>query len=187
MYILPFTHQVNPDGTIRNAQMMQTRRLSDMRGFYADLEAEAALADENPLIYEVYYSYNPAETEGELGICSTIIRPGKVGSEYFMTKGHFHAKMDRAELYFGLQGEGMLVLETPDGETNSQVITPGIAAYVPPYWAHRTVNIGSAPFVFLACFPADAGYDYATIAERGFGIIVVDEDGAAATIPNPRR
>jgi glucose-6-phosphate isomerase len=186
-YIQPFTHQVYATGIIENAQSVQTRRLSDMRGFYADSEAEAALAEHNPLLYQVYYQYNPPESEGELGICTTIIQPGKVGDEFFMTKGHFHGKIDRAELYFGLSGTGMLVMETPDGITNAQVMTAGVSAYVPPYWAHRTVNTGSEPFVFLACFPADAGYDYATIAERGFGILVVERDGQVQVVENPRR
>lgn len=186
-YIHPFTHHVRPDGVIENAQTTQQRRLSDMRGFYADPAAEQALAASNPMIYEVYYAYVPEQVPGELGICTTTIYPGKVGDEYFMTKGHFHGKVDRAELYFGLSGSGMLVMETPDGQTNAQPMVKGTSAYVPPYWAHRTVNVGSEPFVFLACFPADAGYDYGTIAERGFGIIVVERDGAPQVIPNPLR
>jgi glucose-6-phosphate isomerase len=186
-YINPFTHTILPDGSIPNAQMAMVRHLSDMRGFYADADAEAALEEANPLIYEVYYAYNPEQIEGELGICTSIIHPGKVGSEYFMTKGHFHGKIDRAELYYGLRGEGMLVMETPDGRSEARRMSPGVAAYVPPYYAHRTVNIGSEPFVFLACFPADAGYDYATIAERGFASIVVEQAGVAAVIPNPKR
>lgn len=186
-YIAPFAHQVLPDGSIQNAQSVQQRRLSDMRGFYADSAAEQAAASADPLIYEVHYAYVPQEVPGELGICSTIIHPGRIGDEYFMTKGHFHAQRDRAELYFGLRGRGMLVMETPDGQTHAQVMTPGTSAYVPPYWAHRTVNVGEEPFVFLACFPADAGYDYGTIAERGFGIIVVERDGSPAVVPNPSR
>ena len=74
-----------------------------------------------------------------------------------------------------------------DGEISAKPMTPGVVAYVPPYWAHRTVNVGSEPFVFLACFPADAGYDYGTIAERGFGIIVVEREGVPAVTPNPKR
>jgi glucose-6-phosphate isomerase, archaeal len=186
-YMTPFTHLVGSDGRIANAQTKQMRHLRDMRGFYADAAAEAELATSDPLIYEVNYAYVPKEVPGELGICTTIIHPGKVGDEYFMTKGHFHGKIDRAELYFGLSGSGMLVMETPDGQTNAQPMIAGTSAYVPPHWAHRTVNVGSEPFVFLACFPSDAGYDYGTIAERGFGIIIVERDGAAAVVSNPRR
>lgn len=186
-FMTPFTKMVHANGIIENAQTVQRRRLSDMRGFYADSAAETAVASSDPLIYEVYYAYVPQEVPGELGICATVIAPGKIGDEYFMTKGHFHARADRAEMYFGMSGSGMLVMETPDGQTNAQPMIAGTCAYVPPYWAHRTVNVGSEPFVFLACFPADAGYDYGTIAERGFGIIVVERDGAPAVVRNPKR
>jgi glucose-6-phosphate isomerase len=106
-----------------------------------------------------------------------IIYPGKVGDEYFMTKGHYHALRDRAELYYGLKGEGYLLLQTPEGEINIQHMTAGAAAYVPPYWAHRTINIGKENFVFLAVYPADAGYDYMTVTQRGSASIVVERNG----------
>ena len=45
---------------------------------------------------------------------------------------------------------------------------PGTVAYVAPCWAHRTVNTGSEPFVFLAVYHGDAGHDYGTIETEGF-------------------
>ncbi|MCZ7539826.1 MAG: hypothetical protein M5U29_07950 [Anaerolineae bacterium] len=114
------------------------------------------------------------------------MRPGKVGDEYFMTKGHYHARGECAELYYGLLGEGYLLLQTPEGEVSLQRIVPGAAAYVPPYWGHRTINTGTRNFVFLAVYPADAGYDYKTIAERGFASILVERDSAPTLVPNPR-
>jgi glucose-6-phosphate isomerase len=186
-YITPFTRMVNlQDGTIPDAAAVQTRRLSDLKGLYADSQAEAALMAENPLIYHVYEATQNPKTEGQLLYSTTVIYPGKVGDEYFMTKGHYHALRDRAELYYGLMGEGYLLLQTPEGEINVQHMTPGAAAYVPPYWAHRTMNIGQENFVFFAVYPADAGYDYATIAERGFASIVVERHGKPEVIPNPR-
>jgi glucose-6-phosphate isomerase len=87
--------------------LVVTRYLSDLRGLFADTEAEASLSSENPLLYGVYYGYNSPEVEGQLGYCITIVRPRKVGDEYFMTKGHYHAKADRAEVYYRLMGEGV--------------------------------------------------------------------------------
>jgi glucose-6-phosphate isomerase len=186
-YLPPFTSSVNlQTGAIQNPALVVTRRLSDMQGLYSDAEAESALLEENPLVYEVYYGYNPPEVEGQLGYCTTIIRPGKVGSEYFMTKGHYHAKADRAEVYYGLMGEGYLVLQTPDGDINVQPMQAGTTAFVPPYWGHRTVNVGREHFVFLSVFPADAGYDYKTIAQQGFASIVVERDGKPEVIQNLR-
>jgi len=173
-------------GMIPDAPLKTPRRLSDMRGLYANPAAESALTDANPLIYEVFYGAEFPEVEGGLGYCTTIIYPGKVGDEFFMTKGHYHAKGDRAEIYYGLKGEGWLILQPPDGPVTFQPMRPGTAAYVPPFCGHRTVNVGSENFVFLSVFPADAGYDYKTIAERGFASIAVEQAGKAQLVANPR-
>ncbi len=186
-YMLPFVSNVDlHSGVITDSAMVLQRHLADMRGLYADSDAEAALLAGNPLIYEVFYGANTPEVEGQLGYCTTVIQPGKVGDEYFMTKGHFHAKGDRAEVYYGLHGEGYLLLQTPEGEVNVQPMKAGVVAYVPPYWGHRTINVGSGNFVFLAVFPADAGYDYKAIADKGFASLVVERTGSPAVIPNPR-
>jgi len=186
-YMTPFTAWIDlKDGTIPNAASVQTQRLTDMRGLFADRQAEAALLAQNPVIYQVYNATNNPKDEGQLLYSTTVIYPGQVGDEYFMTKGHYHAKGDRAELYYCLQGEGYLLLQTPGGEINAQAMAPGAASYVPPYWGHRTVNIGPGNFVFLAVFPADAGYDYQTIAERGFAALIVARNGQAQVVPNPK-
>lgn len=186
-YITPFMRTVNvPDGTISDAVKVMERRLSDLRGLFADPAAEAALLAENPLIYRVYEATSQPKVVGQLLYGTTVIYPGKVGDEYFMTKGHFHALRDRAEIYYGLAGEGLLLMMTPEGEVNVQRMFPGAGCYVPPHWAHRTINIGSEPFSFLAVWPADAGYDYGTIAERGFASIIVERSGRPEVVPNPR-
>jgi len=186
-YMTPFTAWIDlKDGTIPNAASVQTQRLTDMRGLFADRQAEAALLAQNPVIYQVYNATNNPKDEGQLLYSTTVIYPGQVGDEYFMTKGHYHAKGDRAELYYCLQGEGYLLLQTPGGEINAQAMAPGAASYVPPYWGHRTVNTGPGNFVFLAVFPADAGYDYKTIAERGFAALIVARNGQAQVVPNPK-
>ena len=47
---------------------------------------------------------------------TTVIYPGKVGEEFFMTKGHFHAQERTPEVYFCLRGHGCFVMETREGE-----------------------------------------------------------------------
>lgn len=184
-YIKPFTHQLLPDGTIPEAATVQQRHLKDLQGFFADTNAEAALMTDNPLIYEVFEASGNPEVEGQLRYSTTVMRPGKVGDEYFMTKGHYHAKGDRGELYYGLRGEGYLLLQTPEGEIDAQRMTPGSASYVPPFWGHRTINTGKDTFIFLAVYPADAGYDYKTIADEGFATIIVERNGKPEIVPNP--
>ena len=185
--MLPFTRTIRlSDGTIPDAPLVQTRRLSDLAGCFADRNAENALLAENPILYEVYEATENPAVVGHLRYSTTIIRPGKVGDEYFMTKGHYHALRDRCELYYGLMGEGVLLLQTPEGEINLQKFTPGALLYTPPYWGHRSINIGMENLVLLAVYPADAGYDYQTIVEQGFASLLVERDGQPTLVPNPR-
>jgi glucose-6-phosphate isomerase, archaeal len=143
------------------------RRISDMTGMYADAEAERRLvAGDDPVVYEVL-QYDVPSDNGQLVCCTTVIHPGVVGEEYFMTKGHFHEKRDTGEVYLGLAGRGYLLMFVDDRAAELDM-APGTLAYVPPYWAHRTSNVGDEPFSFLAVYPADAGHDYRTIEETGF-------------------
>jgi glucose-6-phosphate isomerase len=103
-----------------------------------------------------------------------------------LTKGHFHEKRDRAEVYLGLAGEGYLVLQADDGTVRGVPMQPGTVAYVPPMWAHRTVNTGDEPFIFFAAWPGDAGHDYGTIEQTGFAKLLVDRDGQATLVDNPK-
>lgn len=183
----PFTRMIDlASGRILDESDVSYRQLSDMRGWFADAEAEARLRTENPLIYEVHYGYNAPNTDGQLGFGTTILYPGKIGDEYYMTKGHYHRKADRAEIYYGLSGEGELLLQTRDGATTVQHIAPGVVAYIPAYHAHRTINAGAENFVFLSVYPADAGNDYESIAELGFAALIVERDGKPQVIPSPR-
>lgn len=185
-YTTPFTKWLELDsGKVKDPALIQQRHLSDLKGLFADSEAEAALLETNPLVYEVYLAYDGEAQEGQLGYSTTLIYPGKVGNEYFFTKGHYHAKADRAELYYCLKGEGYLLMQSPDGEVNAQSMSAGAGSYVPPYWGHRTVNTGQEPFVFLAVYPADAGYDYGSIADKGFASILVEKEGKAELVTNP--
>ncbi|MGL4608413.1 MAG: glucose-6-phosphate isomerase family protein [Trueperaceae bacterium] len=172
-------------GQFTNADFTQTRRLSDLEGLFYDREAEAALLLENPTLYQVFLAHESPAEHGQLSFSTTIIYPGKVGDEYFMTKGHFHARGECAELYTCLQGEGML-LQSKTGEVKTIRMAPGVAAYIPPYWGHRTMNIGRENFAFYACYPAEAGYDYETIINHGFASVVVEKNGKAEVIANPR-
>jgi glucose-6-phosphate isomerase len=164
-------------GSLEPATSAIRRHLSDMRGMYADAAAEHALiASGDPLIYEVLLHDVPA-VAGQLLAGTTVLYPGRVGDEYYMTKGHYHAKLDTAEVYLGLQGHGRLLLQA-DGALKELEMRPGSLAYIPPSWAHRTVNTGDEPLIFLAVCPADAGHDYASIERDGFaGRVVAPAEG----------
>jgi glucose-6-phosphate isomerase, archaeal len=149
-----------PSGSLVPHDTQLVRRLSDMAGAYQDTAAVAALLDggDDPVIYTAFDGDVPAEP-GHLLFRTTIISPGTVGSEFYMTRGHHHVR-DSAELYLGMSGEGIMVMESRDGDVRTQSLVPSAAVYVPPGRAHRTVNTGDVPLVFLAAYFGDAGHDY---------------------------
>jgi glucose-6-phosphate isomerase len=162
------------------------RRLSDLKGQCLDPTAwEAALAQADALVYEVYEFKRP-EVAGELLHGISIVHPGRIGEEYYMTKGHFHRLLETAEIYACLKGEGCMVMETPEGEASVAELRPGRVLYVPPRWAHRSVNTGREDLVTLFVYPGDAGHDYGTIETRGFRKLVVEREGRPMVIDNPR-
>lgn len=159
------------------------RRLADLRGCFADTAAyAAALAAGNPLLYRVA-SVEPAAGEGDLHYGVGCLMPGKIGDEYFLTKGHLHAWRPAAEFYFGLTGEGVMLLEDEaTGESRMVPLRPHHAVYVPGHTAHRTMNTGTVPLTYLGVYPARAGHDYGAIAQRNFRHVVVERAGQPAMI-----
>jgi glucose-6-phosphate isomerase len=188
MQDFPFTCDISlPGGILTRYDNHLTRYLSAMEGYYADQESYSAmLAREDGGVYEVYEVRRP-EVAGELLHGTSILHPGRVGDEYFMTKGHFHALLGTAEIYYCLQGDGAMVMETPEGECSVQELRPGKLLYVPPRWAHRSVNTGhDLDLITFFVYPAHAGHDYGSIEGRGFRKLVVERDGQPCFIDSPR-
>lgn len=163
------------------------RFLSNMKGMFTDQAAfEAQLAAENVLVYE-FYDMGVPETAGDVAYGTSITYPGKVGDEYFMTKGHFHTVLDTAEVYYCLRGHGFMLMENPEGDWEAQELTPGKAVYVPGRYAHRSVNISpDEPLITFFAFPGHAGHDYGTIETQGFRKLIVQRDGQPAFVDNPK-
>ncbi len=104
-----------------------------------------------------------------------------------MTKGHFHAVLDTAEVYYCLAGEGYMVMETPEGDSSVEPLSPGQVLYVPPRWAHRSVcTCRQQALVFFFVYPGHAGHDYGTIESQGFRKLVLDGENGIEIIDNPR-
>jgi glucose-6-phosphate isomerase len=57
---------------------------------------------------------------------------------------------------------------------------------VPPYWIHRSINIGGDVLVMTFAYPADSGQDYEVIAKAGGMRSRIVDDGAGGwkAIPN---
>jgi len=163
------------DGSTRRYE----RRLSELEGLYRDADSyEKALAlDEGAPVYWVEESR--LEGSGELVTGVSVLEPGRIGDEFYMTRGHLHAMPDRAELYLAISGRGVMLLDDLEGDSRAIEISAGEAVQVPGYWVHRSVNVGDERFVTVFCYAADAGQNYAIIAEAGGmrDVVVVDGDG----------
>jgi glucose-6-phosphate isomerase len=110
-----------------------------------------------------------------------------VGDEYYMTKGHFHTILDTGEVYYCLAGQGIMLMENPEGAWEAPSLKAGAAVYVPPRYAHRSINVSPTdPLVTFFAFRADAGHDYGTIESRGFRKLVVDKAGSPDIVDNPK-
>jgi glucose-6-phosphate isomerase len=161
------------------------RHLSDMKRIYHDQEAVAAiLSAGDPPIYEFLELANPT-SDDSLSFGLTRISPGKIGREYHMTKGHFHLNAGD-EIYVGLAGRGLLVLQSRDGQGRELSMLPGSLCYVVTGWAHRTVNVGEDDLVFLSVWSATVEHDYETIDRHGFPQLVLADAGRVAVIRNER-
>jgi glucose-6-phosphate isomerase len=169
MLMQPFSIQLDLiDGILEAPDRVVVRRASDMRGYYSDVEAlDALIAAGDPVHYRVYERAIP-ETPGHLLFCISVLNPGTVGVEYYMTKGHYHTEIATAETYLCLRGEGVMLMKTADGKRAEAFMMRGRLVYVPPTWAHRSVNTGQEPLVSFCVYPAHAGHNYGDIATEGF-------------------
>jgi len=162
------------------------RNLSKMKGMYYDEKAyQEMLKNGDPLVYEFYNSEVP-EKDSDLIYGTSIVYPGKVGNEFFMTKGHFHTVLETAETYFCLNGHGYMMMESKDGKVEVQEMKKGSALYVPPGYAHRSINVShNETLVTFFVFRADAGHEYGSIEEKGFLKLVIEENQQIKIIDNP--
>jgi glucose-6-phosphate isomerase len=188
MVVKPFTVGWNPnDGIMDDPDNHVERYLSKLTNMFYDTDAAKRFLKEHGdiLLYEVYEKTIP-QRDGEIQFCSSITHPGKIGAEYFMTKGHFHARRDTAEIYYCLRGKGYMLMELENGEYEIGELLSGKTVYVPGNYAHRSINVGDEPLISLAVYPGDAGHDYGSIETSGFKHVFVEKNGKPEVIENPR-
>ena len=160
-----------------------TKRLGEMRGIFSDAETlDRMVASDGD--FPVYEVIGYRKEESDLAFGTTIMFPGKVGDEFFMTRGHFHSRRDRGEVYYTQSGEGVLLLQSRAGESRTVEMLPGVCAFIPPDWAHRSINTGSEKLVFTWFCATDAGHEYGEILERGMRMLVIDDGGRPKVVPN---
>lgn len=177
--LTPFTTLLDlARGRLEPEREVTERTLADLKGYFqTDPGGDA-------VVYRVYGIPVP-ERASEVMCSTTVLEVGDVEGEFYMTKGHFHTQRDRSEIYIGLEGEGLLVMATEEGQHVVEPMRRGTVNYIPGGWAHRSVNVGDAPLIFFAAYVADAGHDYETIERDGFPVLVMRGPDGPEVVPNP--
>ena len=181
----PITVQYDFDlGEFSPKERSVERKVSELSVmFYDKSAAEALIKQGDPLVYEIFY-YGFKTSLSDMALGTTRIQPGKVGDEYYMTKGHFHADENQPEIYFCVKGQGYLLMQTIEGEFLAEKWKVGSISHIPPMWAHRVVNTGNEPLVFVASYHLSAGHNYGPIEEKGFRKLLFERNGKPEFILN---
>lgn len=157
-------------GALSGAPLIQkTTHLGDLQNVFVD-EGAWRGSDPTRAVYRVEM-FDTSAGEGELYTGVTHLNPGRVGDEFFMTRGHFHARREQGEVYFGLRGEGLLLLQDEQGHTRLQPVRSGSVHTIAGFTAHRLINTGDDILSALAVWPSVAGHDYAALS-GGFALRV---------------
>lgn len=160
------------DGTFR------AWHLAEVAASFQD-HPDPGVASRDPCIYTTSM-HAGGEEAGDLTFGVTRINPGKIGAEFFMTRGHIHAE-PASETYTFLAGTGG-VLCRRDAVVVWTAASAGSVVYIPAGWLHRTVNTGVDRLVFLTAVASTAGHDYSLVEAEGMGARVIDTaDGPAVT------
>ena len=129
-------------------------RFGDVKHLFSDVE-NASYRDDDI----VYFVERVAAADSQTPEFSiTTIMPGNVRGECFFTRGHDH-KPEKGETYFCIAGQGGLIVEKGD------------VIQLKSGWAHRTVNTGDTPLIFVGQYITPFEVDYG-ISERGFNMKV---------------
>ena len=168
---------------VPDARLLESvKTLGQLQGLFADEAARRAM-DPSAVVYRVQaWCPVPEGTEGAQFWGTTVVEPGRVGSEFFMTHGHFHLKRNRTEYYGTIEGEGALILMNEERETRMEPMSPGTLHFIPPNTAHRVANTGNVPLRFVACWPSDAGHDYDSIRKLGFSARLINTNRGATLV-----
>lgn len=166
-------------GRFLGQEPQSVRRLREI----AEIFATPPLIEDDSIVYETYGC--PADVEGDAQMlyATTVLYPGLVGDEYFMTRGHFHERQDRGEFMLTLAGEGALILMDRAGNTILEALSPGTTVHIEGTHAHRVANTGTEPLVFIVTWMSDCGHDYESIRKHGFSRRLMKREIGPELIP----
>jgi glucose-6-phosphate isomerase len=82
-------------------------------------------------------------------ICMNTLYPGKVNSEFKMTRGHLH---NAEEVYLVLKGKGKMIIDNKEIQIKKDDLIT-----IPKNVWHRSINTGKEKLVFLTVFRKHKG------------------------------
>lgn len=156
--------------------------LASLEGIFADKEAFNKLAGDTEIYWVETHDNGLSEgKKGGLFFGISHVLSGKIGNEYYMTRGHVHNVADTGEYYWGLKGDGLLVKVNLAGETVIEKVEKGSLHYIPGNTAHRLVNTGAEELAVGACWLSESGHNYNN-SKKLFPIRIVEKDGKPTII-----
>ena len=155
-------------GNFPQATSHYSKTFNELEGMYEnDLEFQKMVPHwGNRVVYDVW-EHRSSKNKGDLVFGISVMKPGLVGDEFFLTRGHQHQNVYCAETYFCLSGKGVILMESPDGDIKALKLEKSQLVYVPPLWLHRSVNIGDSELVTLFTYNSDAGQNYEILKKSG--------------------
>lgn len=157
-----------PHDYAAHGALKTSRTLSQMKTLFTDTDAvERMLAVDDPVLYDVYELPHPND-ETDLLVNITVLYAGRVGDDFYMTKGHFHREPDTAEAVIGISGGGEMLVQNRAGVLKRLPVLPGYISYAGGGWGHRVINTGTDKLVFFAVSGANIVHDYETAARLNF-------------------
>ncbi|QNN25488.1 glucose-6-phosphate isomerase [Planctomycetales bacterium ZRK34] len=176
-------YRIGHTGQLEGPELATSQRtIGDLSGVFENEAARQAMSADR-VVYRVTACMPvPDGTPGGLYFGTSFIESGRVGDEYFMTRGHWHRKIDTAEYYWGIAGEGVLILMDEARRCWAERVVPGSLHYIPGRVAHRLANVGDQMLAVGACWGSEAGHDYAAIERDGFSARLKSIDGAPTLV-----
>ena len=142
---------------IRKRGEIHITRLKDMQNLFRNSKG----CNPNQEIYRVLVI-----ARSELSYVITIMKPGKINGEFFMTKGHTHEILS-SEVYYALKGKGIVLIEK-GSDCRMIKMEKGKFYEIPEGYSHRTINIGNSVLEVLNIYSTKSGHNYKIIEKKGF-------------------
>lgn len=157
----------------RNKAMHAKKKYSQIKNAYKSTDIKL---ENDEIMYEVY-AFENSRDFGKVNYGITIMSSTCVNDECNMTKGHIHVDKEMTEVYFGLAGNGLLLLKDENGETFAQEVKRNSVHFIDGRWAHRLINTGNEELQVGAFWNANEMQDYQKVEDDPFGFRVFKKNG----------